>query len=116
MKRGTTIHLRGKDAKNFMQAVTESVGVGEISEGKKHVPLLMAMNAERNDLLARVEKAEAQRDAMARKFSEVSDIMNGHNPPPSFCHACNICPAGSDSEMEGVTCEVRLLAWAKVQP
>lgn len=29
MKRGTTIHLRGKDARAFMQAVEKSVGSGE---------------------------------------------------------------------------------------
>lgn len=65
-----------------------------------------------HEATARAERAEAERDVLAHKFAEVSDKMNGHNSPRSFCHACNICPATSDMEMEGVTCEVRLLQWA----
>ena len=63
----------------------------------------------------RAEKAERERDALAQKFAEVSDKMSGHNPPRSISHACDVCPAGSDIEMEGVTCEVRLLEWASQQ-
>lgn len=84
-------------------------------ESKKHVPLVIALNAERSALLDRAEKAEAERDALARKFADVSDKMSGGNPPPTFCHACNICPANFDIEMEGVTCAVRLLEWASAE-
>lgn len=62
-----------------------------------------------------LSKFEAERDALAHKFAEVSDSVNGHNPAPTFCHACNICPANSDSELEGVTCEVRLREWASAE-
>lgn len=115
-QRTTTIHLRGTDARNFMKAVAaERAEANEGSEANKHVPLLMAMEAAQRELLSRAEKAEAERDALAHKFAEVSDRMNGHNPPPTFCHACDVCPANSDTEMEGVTCEVRLLEWASTE-
>lgn len=52
MKRGTTIHLRGQDARNFMKAVQASVSGEEADQDKKHAPLVMAMNAEREKLLA----------------------------------------------------------------
>ena len=58
MKRGSTIHLRGQDARNFMKAVRESVENGDVSEGKKHAPLIMAMNAEREKLLAVANAAD----------------------------------------------------------
>jgi len=58
MKRRSTIHLRGQDARDFMKAIRESVGEGEASEGKKHVPLIMAMNAEREKLLAVADAAD----------------------------------------------------------
>ncbi len=64
-------------------------------------------------LQCRIEQAEAERDLLANKMADISDKMNGWNPPPTFCHACNICPANSDDEMEGVTCEVRILEWAQ---
>lgn len=112
----TTIHLRGADARNFMKAVAaDRASTDEGNEANKHVPLFVAMEAAQRELLARAEKAEAERDALAHKFAEVSDCMNGHNPPLTFCHACGICPANSDSEMEGLTCEVRLLEWAATE-
>lgn len=71
----TTIHLRDRDARNFMKAVSESVNGAEASESKKHVPLVMAMNAERSALLARVEKAEAERDALIEALKSAHAIM-----------------------------------------
>lgn len=115
-QRTTTIHLRGTDARNFMKVVAvQNANAAEGNEGDKHLPVLVAMEAAQRELLARAESAEAERNALARKFAEVSDRMNGHNPPPTLCHACNICPANSDIEMEGVTCEVRLLEWAAAE-
>lgn len=52
MKRGTTIHLRGQDARDFMNAVQASVSGEEADQGKKHASLIMVMNAEREKLLA----------------------------------------------------------------
>lgn len=115
-KQVTTVHLRGTDARNFMKAIAvHNANAAEGNEGDKHLPVLIAMEAAQRELLARVEKAEMERDALARKFADVSDKMSGGNPPPTFCHACNICPANSDIEMEGATCEVRLLEWASAE-
>lgn len=82
MKRGTTIYLRGQDARNFMKAVRESVDEGEISEGKKHAPLIMAMNAEREKLLAVADAADVVMHHYAdslfheNRFGKMIDAMD----------------------------------------
>jgi hypothetical protein len=70
MKRGTTIHLRGQDARNFMKAVRESVGDEEDSQGKRHVPLALALTANRKELLTQVDKLQA--------IANAADVMMHH--------------------------------------
>ncbi len=63
--------------------------------------------------MTELERVKAERDLLVNKMVDISDKMDGRNPTPTFCHACNICSADSDDEMEGVTCEIRILEWAR---
>ncbi len=65
--------------------------------------------------MTEIERVKAERELLANKMSDICKKMSGFLPYPSFCHACNICPIDGDDEMEGVTCEVRILEWAQCE-
>lgn len=68
----TTIHLRGEDARNFMKAVAaERASADEGREDKKHVPILIAMEAAQRELLARVERAEADKAELVEALEQL---------------------------------------------